>query len=82
MSSELSEFWKEQKEQFRKRCLKRNDKYEPQLIEIGAECKSGSVYELDGYFLYPTKGFAMNKRNSHDRMNLDKFIAKYKKVCH
>lgn len=71
---DLAEFYREEKKRYNARCLKRNDKYEPQLIEIGAICKSGAVYELDGYFLYPTKGFAMNKRNSNDRMSLDKFI--------
>ena len=81
MSEELSEFWRDQKEKYRKRCLKRQDKYVPLLEEIGAECKTGSIYEMDGYFLYPTKGFAMNKRNYRDRMSLDEFIAEHKPSC-
>ena len=55
---------------------KNNAKYEPQLIELGAIKKSDGVYELDGWFLYPTKGFAMNKENVYKRIRLSRFIKK------
>lgn len=74
---DLAEFYREEKERYKERCINRNEKYEPQLIAIGAVCKSDGVYELDGYFLYPTKGFAMSKKNSRKRVNLDKFIKRH-----
>ena len=76
--SDLAEFWKDSKEAFKDRCQKRNNKFEPELIEIGAVKKSSGVYEKDDWFCYPTKGFAMNKRNSRQRMSLTKFINQYK----
>ncbi len=74
--SDFSEFWQEEKQAFKERCIKRNAKYEPQLQEIGAIYKADGIYELDGYFLYPTKGFAMSKTNAKKKMKLDKFINK------
>ena len=74
---DLAEFYREEKERYKERCINRNEKYEPQLIAIGAVCKSDGVYELDGYFLYPTKGFAMSKKNPRKRVNLDKFIKRH-----
>ena len=74
---EMSEFWKDGKEAFQQRCEKRNNNFEPRLIKIGAMQKSNAVYEIDGFFCYPTKGFAMNKRNSDERYNLNKFLLKY-----
>ncbi|MCM1003613.1 MAG: hypothetical protein NC408_04655 [Candidatus Gastranaerophilales bacterium] len=53
---------------------KRNNKYEPKLIALGAVKKSEAVYELDGWFCYPTKGFAMYKKDCSKRLNLNKFI--------
>lgn len=53
---------------------KKRDNFEPKLKEIGAIEKSDGVWELNGFFLYPTKGFAMNKKNPDDRRNLNKFI--------
>ena len=78
--SDLAEFYKDQKAAYKERCQKRNEKYEFQLIELGAIFKSDGVYELNDWFLYPTKGFAMNKKNSKKRMSLDKFIQKQKNI--
>lgn len=75
---DMAEYFNDLKEINKQKREKRNEKYEPQLIEIGAIEKSSGVYELNGWFCYPTKGFAMNKYNSKQRMNLDKFINKYK----
>lgn len=71
---DMGDLWKDAKADYKKRCANRNSKYEPILIKLGAVEKSTSVYELDGWFLYPTKGFAMNKYNPNQRMSLDKFI--------
>lgn len=57
---------------------KNNTKYEPQLIELGAIYKAPGIYELDGFFLYPTKAFAMCKTNPRKRMRLSRFIKKKK----
>lgn len=74
--SDMSEFWKAGKEDFKKRCAKRNEKYEPQLVQINATEKAQAVWEIDGWFCYPSKGFAMNKFNPDERMNLQEFINK------
>lgn len=56
---------------------KKNERFEPRLQKINAIEKSNGVYEKDGWFCYPTKGFAMNKKNTQQRMNLNKFIQQY-----
>lgn len=56
----------------------RNEKFEPQLIELGAVLKSTAVYKLDNWLCYPTKGFAMNKRNYKECKQLQKFINEIK----
>ena len=73
----LTEYWQAEKEDFKNRCEKRNNIYEPELIKIGAHKKSDAVYEYDGWFCYPTKGFAMEKKNTQNRIGLDSFIKKY-----
>lgn len=71
---DMGDFFREEKEEHRIRCEKRNNRFEPKLIKLGAIKKSDAVYELDGWLCYPTKGFAMDKRNSNNRCNLNKFI--------
>lgn len=70
---DLAEFWKEKRLAYKEKCSKRNDKYEPMLVAIGAVKKSEAVYEFGDYFCYPTKGFAMHKK-SYKKKNLDKFL--------
>lgn len=70
----MAEYFNDLKEINKQKREKRNEKYEPQLIELGAIEKSNGVYEFNGWFCYPTKGFAMNKYNSRQRMRLDKYI--------
>lgn len=55
---------------------KNRTKYEPQLIEIGAICKSECVYELDDCFLYPSKAFAMNKKIMK-KIRLSRFFKRF-----
>ena len=69
-----TEFWQIEKEEFKKRCEKRNNNYEPRLIELGAIKKSDAVYEYDGFFCYPTKGFAMEKKKHKNRIGLDTLL--------
>lgn len=71
---DMGDFFREEKEEFKLRCEKRNNRFEPKLLALGAIKKSDAVYELDGWFCYPTKGFAMEKKNSSNRRNLGKFI--------
>lgn len=68
----LGEYFNDLKEIYKAEKEERRQKYD--LESIGAILKSQDVYELDGWFLYPSKGFAMNKKNNRIRMSLDKFI--------
>lgn len=70
---EMREIFDVMREQYKERCSKRNDKYEPMLIQLGAIKKSDGVYEIGDYFCYPTKGFAMHKK-SYKKKKLDKFL--------
>lgn len=54
--------------------MKRNEKWEPRLIEIGAIKKSDGIYEINGWFCYPTKGFAMNKENNKKRIRISRLL--------
>ena len=76
----LSEFWKENKIAYKERCKKRNDKYEPLIISIGAVKKAEAVYELGDWFIYPTKGFVMNKKDTRKRMRINRFVKKINEV--
>lgn len=76
---DMAEYFNDLKEINKQKREKRNEKYEPQLIELGAIEKSSGVYELNGWFCYPTKGFAMNKYNTKQRMSLNEFIKKENK---
>lgn len=71
---DMGDFFREEKQEYRIRCEKRNNRFEPKLIALGAIKKSDAVYELDGWLCYPTKGFAMEKKNNSNRRNLSKFI--------
>lgn len=75
---EMREIFDLMKEQYKQRCSKRNEKFEPTLIDIGAIKKSNGVYECGEYFCYPTKGFAMHKK-SYKKMNLEKFLERNKR---
>lgn len=53
-------------------------KYEPEFIEIGAVKKAAAVWQFEDWFLYPTKGFAMNRYNTDWRMSIPEFLNKVK----
>ena len=74
---DMGEVFSAMKEHNKKMRTKRNAKYEPLLKKIGAIEKADGVWEYGAdWFCYPTKGFAMHKKN-HKKMNLDKFINFY-----
>lgn len=73
--NELSEFWKYEKEEYKKRCERRNSEFEPLLIQAGAVEKSEAVYMLGDWLCYPTKSFAMDKRNPRKRTSLKKLLS-------
>lgn len=48
-------------------------KFVGKLVAIGAEPKSSGVWQYHDWFLYPTKGFAMNRFN-YSKKSLEKII--------
>ena len=72
---DMAEFWREQRKEFKKRCEKRNAEFEPMLIKAGAIKKSEAIYMLGDWLCYPTKGFAMDKRNTNKRASLKKLLS-------
>ena len=62
------------KEMIKQRRESRNNYYEPKLKQLGALYKSDGVYEYNGWFCYPTKGFAMNKKNNKIRTSLKNIL--------
>lgn len=72
---DMAEFWREQRKEFKKRCEKRNSEFEPLLIKAGAIKKSEAIYMLGDWLCYPTKGFAMDKRNTNKRTSLKKLLS-------
>ena len=71
---DMSEIFQAMREASRERREKRKLKYTGKLIAIGAEPKSDSVWQHKDWFLYPSKGFVMNRFNSKQRMSLDKYL--------
>lgn len=71
---DMAEIFADMREHNKKIREKRSEKNIPKLQEIGAIEKQDGVWELDGWFLYPSKNFAMNKRNQAERKNLRNFI--------
>lgn len=74
---DMAEFWREQRKEFKKRCEKRNSEFEPLLIKAGAIKKSEAIYMLGDWLCYPTKGFAMDKRNPNKRTSLKKLLSNF-----
>lgn len=70
---ELFKAFNEHKKQLRE---KRNLKYEPKVVEIGAIKKAEGIYQYEDWFLYPTKGFVMNRFDTRKRMRINRFIKK------
>jgi hypothetical protein len=51
----------------------RKTRFVGQLVGIGAEPKADGVWQYKDYFLYPTKGFAMN-RYTYAKKPLEKLL--------
>ena len=71
---DMGDIFKEFKEYDKERKAKCSENYIPMLEKLGAIKKSDGVYEYKNWFLYPTKGFAMNKQNTSIRHPLEQFI--------
>lgn len=71
---DMGEIFRDMREASRERREKRKLKYTGKLIAIGAEPKSDSVWQHKDWFLYPSKGFVMNRFNNKQRKSLDKYL--------
>ena len=71
---DMGEIYRAGKEFVKKRRQKRRLFFEPLLAEIGADCKADGVWEYNGWFCYPTKGFAMLRKNTRIRKSLRSLI--------
>lgn len=71
---DMGDIFRANKEFINNRKVKRADEFEPLLIAAGALQKSDSVYMLDDYLCYPTKGYCANKRNYRDTKSLRQFL--------
>lgn len=76
---EMAEYWADIREYRKEKRANNLEKYEPILSELGAVKKSEGVWEYTGWFIYPSKRFAMNKQNCKKRKNIDKFLKEYLK---
>lgn len=70
---DMGEIFNAMKEHNKQVREQKKNKYEPLLRQIGAVYKADGVWELNDWFCYPTKGFAMNKR-TYKKQNLTMFI--------
>lgn len=75
--SNLAEYYRLLDEKEKQRRAKRNEKWEPLLIEAGATKKAAGIYELLNWFCYPTKGFAMNKYDK-EKIRLSRFFKRFR----
>ena len=60
---DMKEFFDAHREMTRKRREARSAKYEPMLEQAGAVWKSDGIWEYNGWFCYPSKGYAMLRKN-------------------
>lgn len=71
---DMGDIFRDNNEIIKERRQKKNEHFEPLLKEIGAIEKSQGVWMLDDWLLYPTKGFAMHKRDYNKTRSLKEFI--------
>ncbi|WP_428042761.1 hypothetical protein [Candidatus Avelusimicrobium fimicolum] len=67
---DMKEFFDAHREMTRKRREARSAKYEPMLEQAGAVWKSDGIWEYNGWFCYPSKGYAMLRKNPRVRKPL------------
>lgn len=67
---ELAEFYRDCNAAVKERREKRNAYYEPLLEQLGAEYKAPGIWEYNGWFCYPSKGYAMLRKNNRIRKPL------------
>ena len=70
---DMAEYFNAMKEYNKRKRKENEEKYEPILEKSGAIKKALGVWELNDYFVYPTKCFAMH-RKTYQKMNIDKFL--------
>ena len=75
---DMGEIFNAMREYKKEKRAERKLNYSGRLVAIGAEPKANGVWQYKDWFLYPTKGFVMNRFNSKKRMNLDKFLERLK----
>ena len=67
---DMGEIYQAGKEIIRAHRHTRAERWEPLLDSAGAEYKAPGVWEYNGWLCYPTKGFAMLKKNNRIRKSL------------
>ena len=76
---ELAEIHRYYNAVVKKRREKRSAYYEPLLEQLGAEYKAQGIYEYKGWFCYPSKGYAMLRKNNRIRKPLRLLLQGVKK---
>ncbi|MDD6152766.1 MAG: hypothetical protein PUC11_02330 [Elusimicrobia bacterium] len=72
---ELGDFYRDCNEYVKQRRAKRAEYWEPRLQSVGAEYKAPGIWEYNGWICYPSKGFAMLKKNNRIRTSLRKLLS-------
>jgi len=72
---ELGDFYRDCNEYIKQRREKRAAYWEPRLEAVGGEYKAPGIWEYKGWFCYPSKGYAMLKKNTHIRTSLRKLLS-------
>ena len=67
---ELSEFYRDCNAAVKERREKRSAYYEPLLERAGATYKAPGIWEYNGWFCYPSKGYAMLRTDTSVRKPL------------
>lgn len=67
---DMKEFFDAHKEYTRRRRKALSEHYEPLLKQAGAVWKTDGIWEYNGWFCYPAKGYAMSKVNVRIRKPL------------
>ena len=67
---DMGDIYREGKEIIKKRRESRMMRFEPWLEAVGAEWKSQAIWEYKGWLCYPSKGYAMLKKNNRIRKPL------------
>ena len=78
---DMADIFRANDEFIKNRRAKRAEEFEPLLIKAGAIQKSGSVYMLDDYLCYPTKGYCAYKKDYRKTKSLREFLKERGLIC-